>query len=171
MRSLNIESPASIEQENADEEFSLICELSSALHYEKNLAHLKDVHHSNCIFNRPQPLLPGLVFRFDNKGIIHSSFICGPQYQGYDQMIHGGIIGAIIDASMAQCLMGHGIIAYTADLSIRYRKPLLINKTALLETSITEVTAGTLYRMKCEITQGHNLSVTANARFFKVKEQ
>jgi acyl-coenzyme A thioesterase PaaI-like protein len=41
-------------------------------------------------------------------------------------MVHGGVLAAIIDSSMAQCLMGHEVVAYTAELSIKYRKPVLI---------------------------------------------
>jgi acyl-coenzyme A thioesterase PaaI-like protein len=84
-------------------------------------------------------------------------------------MVHGGIISAVIDASMAQCLMGHGIVGYTSDLSIRYRKPLMINNAAALRTSITQINVGVLYTMSCEITQNHQRAVSSTGKFFKVR--
>jgi acyl-CoA thioesterase FadM len=70
---------------------------------------------------------------------------------------------------MAQCVMGHGVVGYTADLSVRYRKPVMIRTKTALKTSITAVKCGLLYSMNCEITQGEKLVVSATGRFFKVK--
>jgi acyl-coenzyme A thioesterase PaaI-like protein len=91
-------------------------------------------------------------------------------HQGYDGMAHGGILSAIIDASMAQCLMGHGVVGYTTDLSIKYRKPVLIDKPVALTTSITDIGIGCLYCLKSEIIQGRNLVAQATGRFYKINQ-
>ena len=137
--------------------------------FERNLNQLKALHHSQCLFNRQLPLIPGLRFRFDDSGVLFGEFTCDETSQGYDEMVHGGLLAAIIDASMAQCLMGHNIVAYTAELSIKYRKPVLIQQPALLKTSIVEINAGLLYNLKSEIIQNSSLVVQAKGKFFKVK--
>jgi len=138
-------------------------------YYERNLKQLKDIHHSQCLFNRQPSIVPELRFYFSDSGDLLGEFTCNGSLQGYDEMVHGGVIAAIIDASMAQCVMGHGVVGYTADLSVRYRKPVMIRTKTALKTSITAVKCGLLYSMNCEITQGEKLVVSATGRFFKVK--
>lgn len=137
--------------------------------FERNLNQLKALHHSQCIFNRQPPLVPGLQFRFDDAGALHGEFTCDESYQGYEKMVHGGVLAAIIDASMAQCLMGHKVVAYTAELSIKYRKPVLIQRPSALKTSIVGISVGLLYTLRSEIRQKSNLVVEATGKFFKVK--
>jgi acyl-coenzyme A thioesterase PaaI-like protein len=136
--------------------------------YEQRLHKLKALHHSQCIFNRTPPV-PNLKFLFNGTGKLTGEFTCNGYHQGYDGMVHGGVIAAIVDASMTQCLMGNGVVGYTTELSIKYRKPILIRRKANLETSIIEVKRGLLYSMQCEIFQTHTVVVLATGRFYKVK--
>lgn len=140
-----------------------------ALKYEQKLTELKAKHHSQCLFNRQQSIVPELKFWFDDTGTFHGSFNCNAYQQGYDMMVHGGVIAAIIDSSMAQCLMGHGVVAYTADLSVKYRKPVAIRTAARLQTSIVAINYRVLYSVSCRITQNDVCVVKADGKFFKVK--
>lgn len=140
----------------------------SSADYELNLQTLKGLHHARCLFNLHPPV-PDLLLRFNDQGMLLGEFTCNGYHQGYDDMVHGGVISAIVDASMVQCLMGHGIVGYTADFSIKYRKPVMIYRKATLETSVVAVNLGLLYTMRCEIAQDHKLVVQATGRFFKVK--
>lgn len=143
-------------------------QLNSRTEYELNLQKLKSIHHSKCIFT-VNPPVSDLLLRFNDKGSLLGEFTCNGHHQGYDHMVHGGIIAAIIDAAMVQCLMGHGIVAYTADMSIRYCKPVMIGLQAMLEASVETVKLGLLYMMRCEILQNNKLVVRATGKFFKAK--
>jgi uncharacterized protein (TIGR00369 family) len=137
-------------------------------YYERNHLTLKERHHARCLFNCNPPV-PGLAFSFDDEGHLHGEFVCNGYHQGYDGIVHGGVLAAIIDASMAQCLMGHGVVAYTTDMSVRYRRPIAIRRTAHLETSLREVNVGRLYSMRCEIVQDTRRAVQAKAKFCAVR--
>lgn len=143
--------------------------VSKSALYEENLEKLRGIHHSHCLFNREPSIIPGLRFWFADSGVLQGQFNCSDFQQGYDTMVHGGVIAAIIDASMAQCLMGHGIVGYTVDLAVKYRKPVIISRVATLTTEITGVNCNVLYIMKCKIVQNHCLVVQATGRFYKVK--
>ena len=138
-------------------------------YYEENLKRLRDIHHSRCLFNRELSIVPGLRFSFDDSGALLGEFTCNGFQQGYDGIVHGGVIAAIIDASMAQCLMGHGVVGYTANLSVKYRKPVAIRTATMLQTSIVAVNCSVLYSMSCKITQNDVCVVKADGKFFKVK--
>jgi len=134
--------------------------------YEQTFRLAQAQHHSKCLFSRNPPVRE-LEFTFTDSGQLRGTFTCTEEHQGYDSIAHGGIIAAIIDSAMAQCLMGHGVVGYTADLTIRYRAPVRINEQAHLKTHIEESAVDTLYKMRCEIRQCNRLAVEANARFFR----
>jgi uncharacterized protein (TIGR00369 family) len=52
-------------------------------------------------------------------------FRSGPAYQGYAGIVHGGILGTLLDEAMAYAVMGANkeILAVTADMHIRYLRP------------------------------------------------
>ncbi|MBN1575212.1 MAG: PaaI family thioesterase [Chitinispirillaceae bacterium] len=135
--------------------------------YENNLARLKQKHHSRCLFNRESSWIPDILVSFDDKGVLHGEFIFTEEHQGYEDRVHGGLIAGIIDASMAQCLMGHGAVGYTADLTVKYRHPMIIRNAATFVTRIISVNIGILYTLECEIVQSRKLVAEATGRFYK----
>ena len=143
--------------------------INAAESFERQLNQFKSLHHSQCLFKR-NPLVKNLKFRFKKNGNLCGQFVCTEEHQGYDDMVHGGIIAAIIDASMTQCLMGHGIAAYTVNLSITYLEPISIGIQTILETRITASRRSMIYNLECEIRQNRWLKVQANSRFFKVRK-
>jgi acyl-coenzyme A thioesterase PaaI-like protein len=144
-----------------------LCSTDPLKNYDRALKDLQGVHHSQCFFQHDPPV-ENLEFCFSEDGTLIGRFVCSAEHQGYDGVVHGGIIAAIIDASMVQCCMGHGIAAYTADLSIRYRSPLRISTPTLLETRIVSRGRGVLFSLESNITQKGQTQVDAIARFFKV---
>lgn len=135
--------------------------------YTDNLLRLKKRHHSRCLFNRETDWLPKLRFVFDDTGVLYGGFTADEGHQGYDDKVHGGVLSAIIDASMAQCLMGHDVAGYTADLSVKYRKPVFIGSEVNLITKIITVNAGVLYTLDCEMNQNGKSVVTGVGRFYQ----
>jgi uncharacterized protein (TIGR00369 family) len=121
------------------------------------------------MFQRHSPI-PKLSLCFDSQGAIEGVFACDKRQQGYDGMVHGGVIAAVIDASMAQCLMGRGIACVTTKLSITYRKPIAIERNARIRTWVTGVNVGVLYAVQCEITQDASRAVHAEGTFYKIHQ-
>jgi acyl-CoA thioesterase FadM len=76
----------------------------------------------------------------------------------------------VIDASMAQCLMGHGIIAYTAELSVRYKQPVFIHDHVELKTKIVDDLKSKLFRLECCIVQNDLNKVNATAKFITIPQ-
>lgn len=129
---------------------------------------LQSEHHANCAF-RTTPPVEGARFSFRDDGSVYAHLTFDECHQGYDGMAHGGFVAAVVDASMAQCLMGHGVVAYTADLRLSYKKPVAIEESVELYTCITEMYARKLYRMETTIYQNEMLCVKAQARFFRIQ--
>ena len=61
-----------------------------------------------------------------------SEFTGQQQHQGYDGIMHGGIVSTLLDEIMARYLYAKGMNAVTARLEIRYNKPTPIGVPLLL---------------------------------------
>jgi acyl-coenzyme A thioesterase PaaI-like protein len=59
----------------------------------------------------------------DRDGAVHTVFKAHEGLQGYRGILHGGVITALLDAAMANCLFLKGVEALTGDLHVRFLKP------------------------------------------------
>jgi acyl-coenzyme A thioesterase PaaI-like protein len=81
----------------------------------------------------------GLRLSFSYKdGKITSHFSPLKIYQGYKDIIHGGIIAAVLDESMIQVALKENIIPLTAEITIRFKQPLYANEETVIEAEILD---------------------------------
>ncbi|MBD3418986.1 MAG: hypothetical protein GF398_02590 [Chitinivibrionales bacterium] len=140
-------------------------------HYQKTFTRMQRDHHSKCIFNSVNKSIgTSLRTAFDDEGRLNGTFFCHEAYQGYDEMLHGGVISAVADAVMAKCLMGHGVLGYTYKLNVRFIKPVTINNPLAISCYIDKVHYNKLFRMKASMSQNGSdqMHIRADGDFFKV---
>lgn len=77
-----------------------------------------------------------LSFQEENNSY-KTSFIPGPEHQGYDGIMHGGLISTLLDEVMARYLYAKGLAAVTAKLEVRYRQPTPIGQKLAISGWIT----------------------------------
>jgi len=67
----------------------------------------------------------GLKLKFyqENSNAV-ADFNSPRDYEGYNGLIHGGIIAMLMDEAMAQAIINHGLIAVTAQMHTHYRNPM-----------------------------------------------
>ena len=112
----------------------------------------------------------GLHLRFapDGEGV-KASFIPGPEHQGFHDVVHGGIISAVLDEAMAWATAQAGVWAVTGEMRVRFRQPLEIGE---LTTVVARVngTRGRLITVAAELLldRDHSTIATASATFVKV---
>lgn len=92
------------------------------------------VSHVNCMVCGRYDSL-GLRFRAKGS-CVEALFQADPKWQGYQGVLHGGMISTLLDAAMTHCLFDHGIEAMTADLKIRFLKPAPCTKFLLLRAHL-----------------------------------
>ena len=112
----------------------------------------------------------GLHLRFasDREGV-KASFIPGPEHQGFDDVIHGGIISAVLDEAMAWAAAYAGFWAVTGEMRIRFRQPLNVGASATVTARVSG-TRGRLVTTAAELQLDRDNSpiATASATFVKV---
>lgn len=77
----------------------------------------------------------GLHAAFQTNGNLMCSFgsvLLGETFQGWGQIVHGGILAALLDEACIYAVMPLGQQAVTAELQVRYRKPVPCGQTVTL---------------------------------------
>ena len=93
-----------------------------------------------------------------------------PDLEGYPQTLHGGIIASLLDGAMTNCLFAHGHVAMTAELRVRYRKPVLIGPEMTIRAWITR-SQPPLHLLEAELQQEGCAKAIASAKFFEIYEE
>ena len=81
----------------------------------------------------------GLKLTFREEGDVYAAtFTAGPEHQGYDGIMHGGLVSTLLDEIMARYIYAKGKNGVTAKLEVRYRQPTPIGQPLELRGWITE---------------------------------
>jgi uncharacterized protein (TIGR00369 family) len=104
-----------------------------------------------CGKNNPNGLR--LNFEIDEeKKTLRTTFVASPTFQGWDGIVHGGIISTLLDEAMAKLVYELGYQSVTASLEIKFKKPAPILEPLLVHGEITEVNRR-LIRAKARVTK------------------
>jgi uncharacterized protein (TIGR00369 family) len=85
--------------------------------------------------------LGGLRLRFEidkERQTLRTVFVASPVFQGFDGVVHGGIISTLIDEAMAKLSYELGYNTVTVSLEIRFKKPAPILEPLLVYGEILE---------------------------------
>lgn len=126
--------------------------------------------HDHCLMCGAQnPLSLGLSFEAMDENMVHAHFQAHAGLQGYDEILHGGVIAALLDAAMTHCLYHRGIQGLTVDLNVRYNKPVPCDALLSLRGWLTSAKPP-LYYLKADLSCRQELMASAEARFMLRQE-
>jgi len=105
-----------------------------------------------------------LDFGVMSDGSVQADFDCADLLEGYPHTLHGGIIASLLDGAMTNCLFAHGLVAVTAELTIRFLRPVVTNQAATVRARL-QGSRRTLHRLGAELRQNGQLMATATGKF------
>jgi uncharacterized protein (TIGR00369 family) len=71
------------------------------------------------------------------NGKVQTEFISQKNHQGYKNIVHGGIISAILDEAMVKAALLQGISVVSAEITVRFKNPLMTGEKSIVEAQIT----------------------------------
>lgn len=89
------------------------------------------------------------------------------EHQGGPGLVHGGIVGAALDEACGLLATWYRFPTVTARISIRYRRPVPINRELRLSARVTE-SRGRRIEIAGELTDGEELLTEAEGTFLHV---
>ncbi len=124
--------------------------------------------HRNCLLcGDMHPSSFGLRFAPHDDGSVRAGFQSYDELQGYDGILHGGIIASLLDSAMINCLFQRGVRAMTADLKVRYKHSVPCNAKLVVLGQLVE-SRPPLYRLEARLMLGERTMARAEARFMQM---
>lgn len=120
---------------------------------------------ANCLlYGGSNPWSLNLSFTPEADGSVTAQFKAHSGLQGYDGILYGGVIAALLDAAMTHCLLHHNVQAMTGDLRVRFVNPVGCNDLLAIKAWIVE-SCPPLYHLQSEITVDSCIMARGKARF------
>ncbi len=99
-------------------------------------------------------------------GSVRAECDCGEAFEGYPGTLHGGMVCALFDGAMANCLFEAGVVARTASISVRFRHAVRTGTPATIVARITRG-RGRLHELTAALSQDGELRVEATGKFLE----
>jgi uncharacterized protein (TIGR00369 family) len=131
---------------------------------ESLLKRTRDAAHPHCIMCGRDGL--GLRFVPDDGGRVEASFDPPEACQGYDGMLHGGVISALLDSAMTHCLFARGVVAVTGEMTVRFRRPVTIGDRLVVRARVSR-SQRPLHVVEAEIEQAGAVKALGEAKFME----
>jgi len=129
------------------------------------------VSHERCILcGQKNPLSLGLVFNPAGEGVVETVVPLHGRLQGYDGILHGGVISSLLDAAMTHCLFHAGIEALTGDLHVRFVHPVPCDKNVKLRSWIL-TSFSPFYRLRAELLFEGRVMAWGEGRFARLRDR
>jgi acyl-coenzyme A thioesterase PaaI-like protein len=126
---------------------------------------LATTEHTRCLLCGPANALgPRLRFRVQTDGSVLARFLCREILQSYPEMLHGGVISALLDAAMTNALFSVGVVGVTAELTVRFLAPVALDRGAMVCAAI-EKASPPLYLVRGELAQEGRFMARASGKF------
>lgn len=109
-----------------------------------------------------------LTFTTTDAGV-SATFTPLEVHQGYEHVVHGGIISTLLDEVMAWAVAAAGIWAVTGEMQVRFRRPLLVGESVTLRGSVTDIRSRAISASGQVIRESDGeMIATATAMFVRV---
>ncbi len=82
-----------------------------------------------------------LSFEHPQKGLLKAQVIFSKEHQGFKNIVHGGMLGMLLDEMVVNLAWIEKIPAVTAQLNVRLKKPVTVGETVFLEGRLTGIEA------------------------------
>jgi len=76
----------------------------------------------------------GMNLPFDYDGeVAATEYTAEARFEGYKEVLHGGILTALLDEVMAKAIFGKKILAATVEIKVKFKKPVKTGEKIKLE--------------------------------------
>jgi acyl-coenzyme A thioesterase PaaI-like protein len=109
-----------------------------------------------------------LTFRFEGEEYV-CDFTAAREYQGWTDIVHGGIVSTVMDEVMTRLLWERGIGAMTAELTVRLKHPTPVGRPLTARARLVSQRRR-LYETAAELSlEDGTVTATATGKFLQVE--
>jgi uncharacterized protein (TIGR00369 family) len=120
------------------------------------------------VCGRDNPAGLGVDFEIDReRRSISTKFTPSDIYQGYEGIVHGGILSTLLDEAMAKLTVSLGIPAVTAEMTVTFKAPAAPGEELFVSGRLTHETRR-LIRAEAKIERGPVVIAKATGKLLRI---
>jgi len=114
------------------------------------------------------PVGLGVLFHIDaQERTISAQFTPSPEHQGFEGIVHGGVLSALLDEAMAKLAFSLGLPAVTAELSVKFKSPVAPNEQLVVSGRLIRETKR-LIHAEARIERGPQIIAEATGKLLRI---
>ncbi len=75
---------------------------------------------------------------FEEDNVAKAEFLVDQRFQGYKDILHGGIISALLDEVMIKAVLAKDVLAVTAQIEVKFKKAVKVGEKLSMEGKIKQ---------------------------------
>ena len=108
---------------------------------------------------------------FDEQGVAKAQYQASSDFEGYKDVLHGGIISALLDEVMIKAVLAKDILAVTASIEIKFKQSVKIGEKLTLEGKILEHRGRIIFTEGKVFKEDQSIAALGFARYVKADEK
>ncbi len=131
------------------------------------------INYKGCfVCGQDNPVGLKLDFFFDPKSQkARTEFISSRQYEGYRDIIHGGIVSAVLDEVMIKAILNKEILVVTSKLDVRFIRPAFVGEKLRAEGWVTGRKGKAFFTEGQVINERGQVVAKANGIYLKAEKE
>jgi uncharacterized protein (TIGR00369 family) len=97
------------------------------------------------VCGRENPVGLHVHFFVDAENRVHAEFTPRDEHQGFPGVLHGGVISALFDETIGRTAIANDFWCVTAELTVRYKKPIPIGEPLRITGEVVKTAARVLH--------------------------
>ena len=106
---------------------------------------------------------------FYEDGKAKAEYTPTKNFEGYKDILHGGILSSLLDEVMIKAILAKELITVTTRIEVTFKIPAKIGEKLFLEGEITEDKKKLVLTKGKVLNQDGRITATAKGTFFKIK--
>ena len=114
----------------------------------------------------------GMNLSFDYDGeVAATEYTAESRFEGYKEVLHGGILTALLDEVMAKAIFGKKILVTTVEIRVKFKKPVKTGQKIRLEGRYTGQRRSLVFASSTAILPDGSLAAEAEGKFFRLEAE
>ena len=111
-----------------------------------------------------------LPFTYDGE-VAATEYTAESRFEGYKEVLHGGILTALLDEVMAKAIFGKKILVATVEIKVKFKKPVKTGQKIRLEGRYTGERGSLVFASSRAILPDGSLAAEAEGKFFRLEAE
>jgi len=109
-----------------------------------------------------------LPFTYDGE-VATAEYTAEPRFEGYKEVLHGGILTALLDEVMAKAIFGKRLLIATVEINVKFKNPVKTGQKIKLQGRYSGERGSLVFATSKATLPDGSLAAEAEGKFFRLE--